>query len=59
MVITMASGSKAEDGGERKKKRNTPGTRGGSGFRDRTLFVKNGKNAQNLFFFVKYKTYNF
>ena len=32
---------------------NTPGTRVGPGFRDRTLAVKSRKNKQKLFFFVK------
>ena len=37
--------------------RNTPGTRGGPGGRDRTLAVKRRKNAQKSAFFVKKKNY--
>ena len=36
---------------------NTPGTRGGSGGRDRTLPVNGRKKAQKSFFFVKNKNY--
>ena len=36
----------------RKSSQNTPGTRGGSGFRNRTL-AKKQKNARKSFFFVK------
>ena len=45
------SGSKAEDGEEKKKrKKYTPGTRGWSRLRDRTLTVQ--KNARKSVFFV-------
>ena len=43
------SGSKAKDG--EKKKRNTPGTAGGPGGRDRTLAVKSRKNRRKSVFF--------
>ena len=47
------SESKAKEG-EKEKKRNTPGTRGGSGSRYRTLAIKRRKNARkSVFFFVK------
>ena len=36
---------------ERKRKKNTPGTAGGPGGRDRTLAVKSKKNARKLAFF--------
>ena len=42
------SGSKAEDG-----EKNTPGTAGGPGGRDRTLAVKRRKNSQKSVFFRK------
>ena len=41
------SGSKAEDGEER----NTPGTAGGPGGRDRTLALKSRKNVRKITFF--------
>ena len=43
------SGSKAEDG---EKERNTPGTVGGLGSRDRTLAVKSRKNVRKITFFL-------
>ena len=36
-----------------KKEKNTPGTAGGPGGRDRTLAVKSRKNAKKIFFLVK------
>ena len=42
-----------------KQERNTPGTVGGPGGRDRTLAVKSGKNGQKSFFFVKKNYPNF
>ena len=36
---------------------NTPGTRGGSGGRDRTLAAKRRKKPENLCFFVKKYTF--
>ena len=36
---------------------NTPGTRGGSGFRNQTLALKRRKKPKNQFFLVKNKNY--
>ena len=47
----LRSGSKAKDGG--KKKKNTPGTAGGPGGRDRKLALKVEKTLENQLFFVK------
>ena len=44
------SGSKAEDGEKRRK--NTPGTAGGPGGRDRTLAVKAEKTSEKSPFFL-------
>ena len=44
------SGSKAKDGKERRKK-DTPGTAGGPGGRDRMLAVKRRKNSRKSIYF--------
>ena len=44
------SGSKAKDG---EKRKNTPGTAGGPGGRDRTLVVKRRKKGRKFSFFPK------
>ena len=45
------SRSKVEDG-EKEKERNTPGTAGGPGGRDRTLAIKSKKIARKSPFFL-------
>ena len=57
MFKSTQPGWKAEDIKRKEEKKNTPGTRGGSGFHGRTLAVKSGKNAWKSVFFVE-KTIN-